>query len=432
MHFLPLTVLIAAISVAADSNHVVPNPLPPHTNGKICQVKARGHREDDVPNIKQAFEECNNGGTVVFPEGENYWIAQRLNPVLDHVTIEWRGVWTLSDNLTYWRDPNNTYPIHFQNHHAALAISGDFIHINGYNTGGVFGNGNVWYDAEQAVTQPVRPMNFVWWNASQVFVENFSVVDPPLWSINLMNITNAWFNNIYVNATAVNAPYGALWVQNTDGFDTLDCNNIKLTNFVYQGGDDCVAIKPRSYNTYIQNVTCHGGNGIAIGSLGQYQEDSSVINALIKDVNVIIHNEDMHNSAYIKTWMGASLPQSSYNSAGLPNGGGWGVVQNIRFENFWVQGAASGPSITQDNGDNGSYQGTSKMEISNIAFVNFTGYALPKKNQTGSISCSTVHPCFNIAYQNVTLAVGQNGTETEIHGPCEYTAHNGVTGYLGC
>lgn len=156
-----------------------------------------------------------------------------------------------------------------------------------------------------------------------------------------MNITNAWFNNIYVNATAVEAPYGALWVQNTDGFDTLDCNNIKLTNFVYQGGDDCVAIKPRSYNTYIQNVrytaslkphqlltraiqvTCHGGNGIAIGSLGQYQEDSSVINALIKDVNILIHNEDMHNSAYIKTYMGASLPQASYNSAGLPNGGGW-------------------------------------------------------------------------------------------------------------
>lgn len=69
-----------------------------------------------------------------------------------------------------------------------------------------------------------------------------------------MNITNAWFNNIYVNATAVTAPYGALWVQNTDGFDTLDCHNIKLTNFVYQGGDDCIVIKPRSYNTYIQNV----------------------------------------------------------------------------------------------------------------------------------------------------------------------------------
>jgi hypothetical protein len=70
-------------------------------------------------------------------------------------------------------------------------------------------------------------------------------------------------------------------------------------------------------------VTCHGGNGIAIGSLGQYQENSSVINAVIKDVNILIMNKDQHNSAYIKTYMGASIPQASYNSASLPNGGGW-------------------------------------------------------------------------------------------------------------
>jgi galacturan 1,4-alpha-galacturonidase len=112
-------------------------------------------------------------------------------------------------------------------------LTGDHIHIDGYNTGGLFGNGNAWYDAEQAVTQPVRPMNFVWWNASEGFLENckplfllsFDIIerkelieldqivwaiDPPLWSINLMNITNAWFNNIYVNATAANAPYGVL------------------------------------------------------------------------------------------------------------------------------------------------------------------------------------------------------------------------------
>lgn len=80
------------------------------------------------------------------------------------------------------------------------------------------------------------------------------VKDPPLWSINIMNGTNMWFNDMYVNATAVNVPYGTNWVQNTDGFDTMDANNIKLTNMVYQGGDDCIAIKPRSYNIFVQNV----------------------------------------------------------------------------------------------------------------------------------------------------------------------------------
>ena len=68
----------------------------------------------------------------------------------------------------------------------------------------------------------------------------------------------------------------------------MDVNNVNLTNFYYQGGDDCVAIKPRSYNVYVQNATCHGGNGMAIGSLGQYLEDSSAENIYMTDVNVSI------------------------------------------------------------------------------------------------------------------------------------------------
>ena len=106
-------------------------------------------------------------------------------------------------------------------------------------------------------------------------------------------------------------------------------------------GDDGIAIKPRSYNIHCQNVsvpfphcnwrpptnspqvTIHGGNGVAIGSLGQYLEDSSVVNVTVKDVQILSYNLDMHNAAYIKTWIGEEAPQSSYESAGLPRGGGW-------------------------------------------------------------------------------------------------------------
>ncbi len=69
-----------------------------------------------------------------------------------------------------------------------------------------------------------------------------------------MNGSNLWFDDIYVNSTAVSAPPGANWVQNTDGFDTMDARNVALTNFVYQGGDDAIAIKPRSFNILCQNV----------------------------------------------------------------------------------------------------------------------------------------------------------------------------------
>lgn len=72
----------------------------------------------------------------------------------------------------------------------------------------------------------------------------------------------------------------------------MDVNNVMLSNFVYQGGDDCVAIKPRSYNVDIRNVTCVGGNGIAIGSLGQYLEDNSVSNILVDNVTVSLSESE--------------------------------------------------------------------------------------------------------------------------------------------
>ena len=72
-----------------------------------------------------------------------------------------------------------------------------------------------------------------------------------------------------------------------------------------------------------------------------------------------------------------------------PRGAGWGSVRNILFSKFYVQGADNGPTITEDSGDNGTAPGTSLMEISNVAFVNFTGYLSGKeKNRTAEVSCA--------------------------------------------
>lgn len=211
----------------------------------------------------------------------------------------------------------------------------------------------------------------------------------------------------------------------------MDAQNIRLTNFVYQGGDDCIALKPRSYNIFVQNATCHGGNGMAIGSLGQYLEDSSVENVVVDDVNIITHNADMETSAYIKTWIGELVYQDSYESEYQPRGGGWGSVRNILFSNFNVQGANIGPVITEDSGDNGSFPGTSLMEISNVAFVNFTGWLSGSEgNRSAEISCSDVHPCYNIAVENVTLTVSENTTDTGT-AECAYISPGGVHGLSG-
>jgi galacturan 1,4-alpha-galacturonidase len=72
----------------------------------------------------------------------------------------------------------------------------------------------------------------------------------------------------------------------------MDVNNLHLTNFTYKGGDDCIALKPRTYNVLIEDVTCNKGNGIAVGSLGQYLEDSSVINVLMRNLKVRMTHQE--------------------------------------------------------------------------------------------------------------------------------------------
>lgn len=136
----------------------------------------------------------------------------------------------------------------------------------------------------------------------------------------------------------------------------------------------------------------------------------------------------MRFGVYIKTWVGALVPQDSYESGGQARGAGWGSVRNILFSNFHYDRANNAPLITQDNGNNGSYSGTSLMEVSNIAFVNFTG-SLSSTTNRASISCSSQYPCYNLDFKGMDL-LGSGGEQ--IRGTCKYTASNGVRGLSGC
>lgn len=70
------------------------------TNGddgrKTCTVLPVGGEENDVPNIREAFEVCGKDGSIVFPEGHQYWIAEKLHVTLDSSNVEWRGEWKVS------------------------------------------------------------------------------------------------------------------------------------------------------------------------------------------------------------------------------------------------------------------------------------------------------------------------------------------------
>lgn len=75
------------------------------------------------------------------------------------------------------------------------------------------------------------------------------------------------------------------------------------------------------------------------------------------------------------------------------------------------------------------------MEISNIAFVNFTGYVAPgaKGGRTAALSCSTLLPCYNIALKEIGLSVGEGGAVSNGSGlgTCAYVESGGISGLTG-
>lgn len=142
--------------------------------------------------------------------------------------------------------------------------------------------------------------------------------------------------------------------------------------------------------------------------------DSSVENVQVSDVNIVPNNGGIGNGAYIKIWIGSLALQTAgngaYESGGVPRGGGWGVVRNVLFSNFNLHGPSDGTAITQNSGNNGSAYLPSKMQVSNVAFVNFTGSLSSTSKHYIVMECSATHPCFNIAYENVLSSPGNDSS----------------------
>lgn len=82
------------------------------------------------------------------------------------------------------------------------------------------------------------------------------------------------------------------------------------------------------------------------------------------------------------------------------------------------------------------------MQISNIAFVNFTGTVnttgASQPNRIASVSCSKVNPCYNIDFKNIHLdVVGADGAvravnETTTCSNIEPGGVHGAVGGVGC
>ncbi|KAK3670870.1 hypothetical protein LTR78_009314 [Recurvomyces mirabilis] len=170
--------------------------------------------------------------------------------------------------------------------------------------------------------------------------------------------------DVYVNGTS-NSRWNTV---NTDGSDTWNSRDILMENWTVVTGDDCIAAKGNTTNLHVKNVTCYGGAGMTIGSVGQYPNSPDY------DENIVfeqVRTIDTFNGAYIKTWQGETAGVSSNGDAG---GGGSGLIRNITFKDFDMINCSLPLQITQCiyTEDAGACETSKSRYIEDIHFENIT------------------------------------------------------------
>ncbi|KAJ8689088.1 hypothetical protein PTI98_013150 [Pleurotus ostreatus] len=184
-------------------------------NDSICTVHASLDGSDDAPAILAAFDLCRRDSVISFVD-DLYHIESVMNTTnLSNVQVNLHGTLLWGTNITYWRA--NGLPLDYLNMTTAWAFGGDKIVFNGYDRGTFDGNGQLWYDFTNGVSNlPGRPISLMITDTTRSVFSGIRFVQSQFWTMAIKSSDDVLLENIYVNSTSSSrAP-----ARNTDGVDT--------------------------------------------------------------------------------------------------------------------------------------------------------------------------------------------------------------------
>ncbi|KUI70986.1 Exopolygalacturonase X [Cytospora mali] len=425
----------AIVSEASSRPEVIASPFQPRLGvpspperTKTCYVKTNGNGTDDSDNILSAFNECNNGGHVIFDKNSTYTIGTYMDwtflqsidiervpaamvaegqyrgrfgfdavynweRAADRLPLDIQGTIKFTDDTDYWQE--NSYKFIFQNATSFFKLGGDDVFI--YGGGTLDGSGQTWYDLYAKDKYILRPVLIGIDGLSNSILTDLNLRYSPMYYVFMANATDVVFNNININGDSTSSNVA----KNTDGWDTYRSSDITIMNSWVNNGDDCVSFKPNSTNILVQSTYCNGSHGISVGSLGQYKGEYDIVE------NVYVANMSMHNSgagARIKVWPNTQ----SALSGDLQGGGGDGHVKNITYDGMFIDNVDLAIQVTQCYGQKNTtlcLEYPSPLTISEIYIKNFTGTTSKKYSpEIASFACSSAGVCDDIYASDINVS----------------------------
>ncbi|KAL3290716.1 glycoside hydrolase family 28 protein [Colletotrichum asianum] len=350
-----------------------------------CVVPANGDGSDETPAILAAFDKCKTDGHIVF-ENVTYHIGQVMKTTdLNNVKIDIKGTLLWSKNTTYWLE--NSLPVGYQNQTTAWVLGGKHLDVSGFGYGTFDGNGQTWYDLVKGESNYPSLMLYC--------LTEQKIPSSRVFGLSKLKCgqsqsrgPNAFSFKIFTSTTQ--APTGTQLVILTA---LTPCSRTTSTSVAGQLRMAMTALQPRpTTNILIEDVEFHDGQGVAIGSIGQYAGQFETIE------NVTVRNVLAHGSRYagrIKTWTGEQLGYP-------PNGGGAGLGC---WDNVTIYDAEQAPIYVMQcityNGQQGNCS-SSLFDISNISFTNFRGTL--QGSRIAYLQCSWAHGgCDDVRIENMNF-----------------------------
>lgn len=241
-------------------------------------------------------------------------------------------------------------------------------------------------------------------NTTDSVFRDLRFVQSQMWTVDVIKANNILLEDIYVNNTSQNSLCST---QNTDGSNTLYSNNITYSRWSITNGDDSIAMKANSSNIIIKDSIFRAGDGIAIGSVGQYAGHYEFVEN-VTATNITLVGTQW--AGYIKTWTGV---QEGYP----PNGGGGGLghAKNIVWEDFsleQVRGVLDISQCTSYSGYTGNCD-TSLFLIEDVVWKNMTGTAVDGVTDAADLQCSGAAPCQNITIEGISVVQANGSAVTD-------------------
>ncbi|KAI1451875.1 glycoside hydrolase family 28 protein [Annulohypoxylon moriforme] len=375
---------------------------PPRDKDRYCHVDQGLEKDrDDAPRILQALQECNDGGTIVFDK--SYLIGSPLDlTFLKHVDIVITGDIAFDDSdVYYWQ--NNSFKYTFQNQSVFWKIGGEDINIYGDLTleegkSVIDGKGEAYWEAVRNDTALLRPMLFALDGAKGATMSNLRMRNPPNWFNIIANSSDVIISNMDLRAKSLKGTK----IANSDGWDTYRSDRVVIQDSFIDNTDDCVSFKPNSTNVVIQNLQCIGSHGISIGSIGQYPNETDIVE------NLYIYNISMTNAsdfARIKVWPGIETNFQTH----LAGGGGTGYVRNVTYDLLYNNNNDRAITITQCYGQSNETlcnEYPANLTIEDVTMKNIYGTTSAKLDpEAGTLVCSAPDRCSGIRVENITVTV---------------------------